>query len=120
MGNENKLNKNTMKKRFLQFRMMVVAIIITLMLGVVGKMYAYDFSSVCESGQTLYYNISGSNVTITHPNTYIDEPWSGYAEPEGAIVLPSSVTNNSITYSVTSIGSYAFREPTEKVCVQQG
>ena len=109
-----------MEKRFLQMKTMAKAVIVALLIGTAGKMYAYDFSAVCESGQTLYYNISGSNVTITHPNTYIEEPWSGYTEPEGTIVLPSSVTNNSITYSVTSIGSYAFREPTWKVCVQQG
>ena len=31
---------------------------------------AYDFSAVCSTGQTLYYNIIGSDsVEVTHQNT---------------------------------------------------
>ena len=31
-----------------------------LLLSVAGNVFAYDFSAVCRSGQTLYYNILGS------------------------------------------------------------
>lgn len=44
-----------MKKRTIPFKMMAKAVMIMLLLGVVGKLYAYDFSAVCETGQSLYY-----------------------------------------------------------------
>lgn len=77
--------------------------------------WAYDFSAVAPSGQTLYFNISGQNAIVTHPN-YIastDEPdnaWTGYAKPTGALVIPTTVTHNGQTYTVTAIDSCAFWE----------
>ena len=36
---------------------------------VANECYAYDFSSVCSTGQTLYYNItSDSTVEVTYPS----------------------------------------------------
>lgn len=68
---------------------------------------AYDFSAVCSSGQTLYYNITEpSIVEVTSENT--EEPYYT-TYPEGELVIPESVEYNSITYSVTSIGENAFR-----------
>ncbi len=67
---------------------------------------AYDFSYTYQ-GKTLYYNITSDNtVEVTfyssdnffHNNNYVS----------GDVVIPSSVTNNGTTYSVTSIGYYAF------------
>ncbi|MCQ2273322.1 MAG: leucine-rich repeat protein [Bacteroidales bacterium] len=78
--------------------------------------WAYDFSAVAPSGQTLYYTISGTNATVTYPNASADlddlDPavWGGFAKPTGALVIPSSVTHNSQTYAVTAIGTYAFYE----------
>ena len=72
---------------------------------------AYDFSAVAPTGQTLYYNINGNTVTVTHPNAiniYIDEAYIGYTTPTGILTIPASVTYNGTTYSVTSIGNYAF------------
>ena len=80
-----------MKKRFLQFRMMAKAVMIALLLGVAGKMYAYDFSAVCETGQTLYYNIIDAEnhyVELTCPD---NNGWSDYTKPIGNIVLSESV-----------------------------
>jgi uncharacterized repeat protein (TIGR02543 family) len=67
---------------------------------------AYDFSAVCSTGQTLYYNIIGSDsVEVTHQNT--TTPFNTTC-PTGALTIPSTVTNGSKTYKVTGIGSYAF------------
>ena len=67
---------------------------------------AFDFSAVAPTGQTLYYNISGNTATVTDPNL----AWNNYAKPTGAVTIPTSVTYNGNNYSVTSIGSQAFRD----------
>ena len=46
----------------------------------------------------IYYDFWGDEATVTY----------GSAEYSGAKVIPSSVTYNSKTYSVTSIGNWAF------------
>ena len=61
---------------------------------------AYDFSYTYQ-GKTLYYTITSSNTVEVayHENiNYVS----------GDVVIPSSVTNNGTTYSVTSIGDRAF------------
>ena len=65
----------------------------------VMSMLAYDFKS-----GNFYYNIT-SNVA-----PYTVEVISGDTKYSGDITIPSSVTYNDITYAVTSIGSYAFRD----------
>ncbi|MBO7134071.1 MAG: leucine-rich repeat domain-containing protein [Bacteroidales bacterium] len=65
------------------------------------KAWAYDFSAVCESGQTLYYRITSNAVP------YTVEVTSGEA-PKGDLAIPSSVSNKGQKYSVTSIGASAF------------
>ena len=64
--------------------------------------FAYDFSAVCESGQTLYYNIT-SNV-----EPYRVEVFKSTLYMTGDLIIPESVVHNGINYSVTSIGSEAF------------
>ena len=66
--------------------------------------YAYDFSAVAPSGQTLYYNIVNNEAQAT----YQSSSYPFYSNLAGTLVIPSSVTNNGITYSVTSIGDNAF------------
>lgn len=77
-----------------------------------GTALAYDFSAVSPSGQTLYYNIIAgtTNVKVTHPGTNGAQfPYpSGYSKPTGYLVIPSSVTNNGTTYTVTEIKGYTF------------
>ena len=58
---------------------------------------AYDFSYT-HQGTTLYYNITSDNTVDV----------ADYNSVSGAVVIPSSVTNNGTTYSVTSIGYSAF------------
>ena len=75
----------------------------------------YDFSTECETGQTLYYIITDSinhEVTLTHPAPYSYvtlDYWDGFEEPAGNIVFPSEVTYEGQTYIVTSIDDGAFR-----------
>ncbi|MDR3705342.1 MAG: leucine-rich repeat domain-containing protein [Paludibacteraceae bacterium] len=63
--------------------------------------WAYDFTS-----GGIYYNITSSSSPYTVAVTYAPNI-NNYS---GAISIPSSVTYNSISYSVTSIGIEAFKE----------
>ena len=65
---------------------------------------AYDFSYTYQ-GKTLYYTITSDN---TIEVTYYSSTTTDNNYVSGDVVIPSSVTNNSTTYSVTSIGDYAF------------
>ena len=67
--------------------------------------WAYDFSAVAPSGQTLYYNIIQGGAEVVNENTTYPY-YTTY--PTGALTIPDSVTFNDITYAVTSIGSSAF------------
>ena len=49
----------------------------------------------------IYYNFSGNEATVTYRD---------YSYYSGAVTIPSSVTYEGWTYSVTSIGSSAFRD----------
>ena len=60
---------------------------------------AYDFSAVAPSGQTLYYNIVNGEAQVTYNYSY---------SIGGNLIIPDTVTYNGSTYSVTSIGDYAF------------
>ena len=63
---------------------------------------AYDFSAA-YNGKTIYYNITGSNtVEVTLRGHYADYFYYG------DISIPSTVTYNSTTYTVTAIGDSAF------------
>ena len=76
--------------------------------------FAYDFSAVCESGQTLFYKIISNNepykVVVTCENImiYNSIQYSYSTYPTGDLIIPSTVINQDITYSVTGIGDGAF------------
>ncbi len=67
----------------------------------------YDFSAVCESGQTLYYQIvSGHNVRLICPlRNGIDS--ENYAA--GELIIPDVVTNDGKRYKVTEIAEDLLR-----------
>lgn len=102
-----------MRNRHLHLKKALRAALFVLLLSVVGttKMYAsYDFSAVCETGQTLYYNITDAEnhyVELTYPGSYSGS-WTGFTMPTGDVILPESVQYDGVTYSVTSIGYRAF------------
>ena len=93
--------KNVMKK--------FTFILFALLLGM-SSASAYDFSSVCPTGQTLYYNIidaENHEVELTYPGDPYSI-WHNFVEPSGSIEFPERVEYDNITYTVTSIGECAF------------
>lgn len=101
-----------MKKLFF----ILVLTIITMNGFAQGVILHYDFSAVCETGQTLYYLITNEGehtVTLTHPyseenNFFQGDYYEGFPKPQGEITLPSSVEYNDTQYAVTAIGDNAF------------
>lgn len=89
--------------------------LLVLLLGAAGmtEVYAtYDFSAICPTGQTLYYNIidvTNHYIELTCPGEGMYHSWDGFTRPTGDITLPSIVTYNGTTYSVETIGDFAFR-----------
>ena len=92
------------------------AFLLALLLSMLGmtKSYAvdFDFSSVCSTGQTLYYRITNSTtheVMLTYPNKHHYEQssngyrrlyrlyWDNYERPTGNIVVPYYVEYNGIS-----------------------
>ena len=67
--------------------------------------FAYDAYDAKIDG--IYYNFSGDEATVTYQR-YNDSYPHYSSDYSGAVVIPSSVTYNGTTYSVTSIGEYAF------------
>ena len=65
-----------------------------------NAIYAYGFKV-----DGIYYNTSGTNASVTYLYYNSSDNSTAYT---GDIVIPESVEYNGKTYSVTSIGSYAF------------
>lgn len=63
--------------------------------------YAYDFVE-----NDIYYDIYNANDKVARV-TYKDRTYNSYT---GSVVIPSSVTNEGITYSVKYIGDNAFQD----------
>lgn len=55
----------------------------------------------------IYYNINGSEVTVTCQGTSYSQYSNEYS---GSVIIPSSISYNGVTYSVTSIGDCAFQD----------
>ncbi len=72
-----------------------------------GTIFAWDYEYV-QIGD-LYYNLDAANQTaeVTSQLSWSDN-YSGLT----AATIPASVTYNSVSYSVTSIGNYAFEDCT--------
>ena len=77
----------------------------------------FDFSKVAPTGQRLYYYIEGSNnVVVTYPldvdeddDDFDNDYWGNYTVPSGSMTIPSTVTNNGVTYTVTGIDGHTFQ-----------
>lgn len=88
-----------MKRLFVSFVFVVLAC---------GAM-AYDFSAVAPTGQTLYYTINdSSSVTVVHPSRADVLPWYDFVAPSGSLTIPSTVSNDGHTYTVTDLGRWLF------------
>ena len=70
----------------------------------------YDFSAV-SGGNTLYYKITDAESTpktVAVVSELINYPYYYYIKPTGTLTIPETVSNGGTTYSVTSIGDWAF------------
>lgn len=81
--------------------------IISLLFAIVTAptcMMAQIFPSVSSSGQTLYYQIIGTTTNVKLTTDLGDWQWSSETvKPKGNIVVPSHVTHQGTTYTVTEI-----------------
>ena len=68
------------------------------------QVWAYDFSAVAPSGQTLYYVIDSTGAGVVSPAG----SWTGYTKPTGSLIIPSTVSYDGTTLPVTTIGTSAF------------
>ena len=77
-------------------------ITLCLLIGIAANSIAYDFSAVCESGQTLYYTIlnNQSNRVIVDRG---DEIFIS-----GDVIGPMTVEHDGTVYTVYGIGEHAF------------
>ena len=99
-----------MQNKTLQMKRVLHTALLVLMLNAAGKEKGYaqdfDFAAVCETGQTLYYNIIDSTnhyIELTCPgDSYSYNYWTNFVEPTGNIILPESVHYNDVTYIVTT------------------
>lgn len=93
-------------------RISIALFVLLLSVAGMNKSYAYDFSAVCSTGQTLYYNITDASnhyVELTCPGDPGGDSWPNtFTKPTGNITLPSNVTYGGTTYTVTAIGAFAF------------
>ena len=78
-------------------------LVIAMMLGVALPTLAHDF--VVDGIYYNYLDKTAKTVAVTFRGTYYSTYENEYS---GSITIPSSVTYNGTTYSVTSIGSRAF------------
>ena len=74
-------------------------------LAIPQSVKAYVVFSYTYQGQTLYYKIVNGEAQVTYQNN--GSPT--YTNLSGALVIPDTVTYNSATYFVSSIGDCAFR-----------
>lgn len=74
-----------------------------LLIGIAVNGFAYDFSAVCESGQTLYYTILDNPL-----HRVIVDKGEMLSTISGDVVVPVTVEHNGITYTVYGIGEHAF------------
>ena len=89
---------------------LLIASLVVLSFYGFGRGY-YDFSVVCETGQTLYYKIiygTDHEVRLTYPGD-LNDPYQGFEEPQGEIILPETVVYEGQTYVVSEIDKNTFR-----------
>lgn len=84
-------------------------LLIVLMSAVPILAFAHDVEVKNSDGVTIYYKWTNNNTELA-VSCQGDDGSSYSNEYTGKVVIPATVTYNGIIYSVTSIGSYAFRD----------
>lgn len=80
---------------------------LSLLMSIAVNSFAYDFTAVCESGQTLYYTINSE----LHHRVIVDMGEESSAI-SGDVILPLFVEHGGATYTVYGIGEMAFSRDT--------
>lgn len=98
--------KHTLRERVLLTTLFV------LLLNAVGltKAYAYDFISVSPSVHKIAYVIIDNDARTVRTERHIDPDTEQWYKCSGAVVIPSTVSYQGNTYTVTEIGSYTFKD----------
>ena len=79
-------------------------IVLTVLMGMMGaKSFAYDFYVTNSDGVKIYYDWANKE------KTEVAVSYNNYDYYTGNVVIPKSVVIDGNTYSVTSIGEYAFQ-----------
>ena len=81
--------------------------LLALFLAVLASVSAVYASNTSVGGIWYDFNSSKKTATVTYRGSSIYS-YDEYNEYSGSVVIPSSVTYNGVTYSVTSIGDHAF------------
>lgn len=93
-------------------RKSIVLLAFMLMAGMMpARATHYDFSATVSSGQTLFFKIEGNGVNVV--SQYSQANATNYDDnnrPTGNLVIPNSISNDSASYVVVGIGTYAFRD----------
>ena len=91
-------------------------ILLSLVLFQIASVSAWDFYSKVGN-DTLFFTITDANnrtVQVTYPNNSggdnIMSRWENHIKPSGNLVIPNTVSNGGLTYSVTSIYRHAFSD----------
>lgn len=84
-----------------------IAFTLSLIIGTIAQCFAYDFSVVCESGQTLYYSINQGTETV---QLVKGNYGNGDVRPSGNLIIPASVEHGGITYQIQAVGYAAFED----------
>lgn len=98
-------------------KLSVITILLTVLMSMVGtKSFAHDIA-VANSGAIIYYVWTNNNTELAV--SYRGSKYDAYQnEYSGNIVIPEFVTYNGNTYSVTSIGDYAFKECSNVISIE--
>ena len=84
-----------------------LTILFTVLMSMVGTIaFAHNFAVANDAGVTIYYvKKSSTEVAVSYRGTYVSYYSNEYT---GVVQIPETVTYSGTTYSVTSIGSFAF------------
>ena len=83
--------------------------ILSLLCALFYNAYAYDFSAVAPSGQTLYYVYEDNGIQVTYRTDLYSYGSHSYGNNvSGDLVIPDSVFHGGQWYVVTSISHHAF------------
>ena len=85
------------------YKKLLFLALLSLILPATASAYSFEVDGI-------YYDVSGSNATVTYQTT-------SYNSYSGSVTIPATVTYEGATYNVTSIGQYAFASSTSLTSV---